>query len=198
MLFRSRESPHEPVSECPVLTLLSPAKSLNFDFEANGLPVTPPRFQDDAAELLSTCRKLSVAQLRKLMGISQSLAELNHARFQAMEIPFVYIGMAIVEAPSQFWTLFIAYGFYYGMTEGAEKALVADFVPSQFRGTAYGIYHGAVGLAALPASLIFGVFWKVIGPARAFAIGASLAGVAAVLLIGLLSTTRGGLTRQEA
>jgi cytoplasmic iron level regulating protein YaaA (DUF328/UPF0246 family) len=71
-----------------VLTLLSPAKSLDFDFEANGLPVTPPRFQDDAAELLSRCRKLSVAQLRKLMGISQSLAELNHARFQAMEIPF--------------------------------------------------------------------------------------------------------------
>ncbi len=109
----------------------------------------------------------------------------------------VYIGMAVAEAPWQFWTLFIAYGFYYGMTEGAEKALVADFVPSQYRGTAYGIYHGAVGLAALPASLVFGVFWKVIGPARAFAIGASLAALAAVLLIGLLSTTRGGLARQE-
>ena len=71
-----------------MLTLLSPAKSLNFDFEANGLPVTSPRFEADAAELLTTCRKLSVAQLRKLMGISQSLAELNHERFREMKIPF--------------------------------------------------------------------------------------------------------------
>jgi len=71
-----------------VLTLLSPAKALDFDFEANGLPVTPPRFEADAAELLSVCQKLSVAKLRKLMGISQSLAELGHERFQAMEIPF--------------------------------------------------------------------------------------------------------------
>jgi cytoplasmic iron level regulating protein YaaA (DUF328/UPF0246 family) len=67
---------------------LSPAKTLNFDFETNGLAVTPPRFEADTAELLTTCRKLSVAQLRKLMGISQSLAELGHERFQTMEIPF--------------------------------------------------------------------------------------------------------------
>lgn len=71
-----------------MLTLLSPAKTLNFDFEADGLPVTPPRFEAETAELLSTCRKLSVPQLRKLMSISQSLAELSHERFQAMEIPF--------------------------------------------------------------------------------------------------------------
>jgi len=71
-----------------VLSLLSPAKTLNFDFEADGLPVTPPRFEADAAELLSVCRKLSVAQLRKLMGISQALAELGHERFQVMETPF--------------------------------------------------------------------------------------------------------------
>ncbi len=71
-----------------MLTLLSPAKTLNFDFETNGLPVTSPRFEADSAELLSTCRKLSVAQLRKLMSISQSLAELAHDRFEAMEIPF--------------------------------------------------------------------------------------------------------------
>ena len=71
-----------------MLTLLSPAKTLNFDFEADGLPVTSPRFEADTAELLGTCRKLSVTKLRKLMGISQSLAELGYERFQAMEIPF--------------------------------------------------------------------------------------------------------------
>jgi MFS family permease len=99
----------------------------------------------------------------------------------------VYLGMACVSQPWQFWALIAAYGCYYGMVEGAEKALVADFVASEHRGTAYGLYHGAVGLAALPASLMFGVFWKTVGPRAAFGIGAGLAAMAAVLLAALLS-----------
>ena len=71
-----------------MLTLLSPAKTLNFDFEADGLPVTPPCFESDIAELLTTCRGQSVGQLRKLMGLSPALAELNHERFQSMSLPF--------------------------------------------------------------------------------------------------------------
>ncbi len=103
----------------------------------------------------------------------------------------VYLGMACVQTPGQFWALMAAYGIFYGMTEGAEKALVADFVPSEYRGTAYGVYHGAIGLAALPASLVFGLFWKELGAPVAFGIGAGLAGIAAVLLALLLSATRG-------
>jgi MFS family permease len=102
----------------------------------------------------------------------------------------VYVGMALLNTQSPvsyFVALFIAYGFYFGMTEGTEKALVADFIPSQFRGTAFGIYHGAVGLAALPASLLFGVFWTKVGPQVAFGVGASLAGAAAILMTLLLS-----------
>ena len=112
----------------------------------------------------------------------------------------VYLGMAFVSAQWQFWVLVFAYGFYYGMTEGAEKAVVADFIPSEHRGTAYGVYHAAVGIAALPASLVFGVLWyelnKVqegLGPKVAFGIGAGLAGAAAVLLVLLLSRTREGV-----
>jgi len=103
----------------------------------------------------------------------------------------VYLGMACVQTPAQFWALMVAFGIFYGMTEGAEKALVADFVPSEYRGTAYGLYHGAVGLAALPASLVFGLFWKELGAPVAFGIGAGLAGIAAVLLALLLSASRG-------
>lgn len=103
----------------------------------------------------------------------------------------VYLGLSQAQAEWQFWALFLAYGFYYGMSEGAEKALVADLVPSENLGTAYGIYNGAVGLAALPGSLLFGVFWAIIGPGWAFGIGASLAGLAAVLLVVLLAETRG-------
>ena len=94
----------------------------------------------------------------------------------------VYLGMARVSTVEGFCALFVAYGFYYGMTEGAEKAMVADFVASDRLGTAYGVYHGAVGLAALPASLVFGAVWSAAGPEVAFGIGAALAGVAAVVL----------------
>jgi len=99
----------------------------------------------------------------------------------------VYLGLSQAQLQWQFWALFLAYGFYYGMSEGAEKALVADFVPAESRGTGYGLYNGAIGIAALPGSLLFGVFWATIGPSWAFAIGAALAGLAAILLAVLLA-----------
>jgi MFS family permease len=86
-----------------------------------------------------------------------------------------------------FWLLIAIYGFYYGMSEGSEKALVADFVPSEHRGRAFGYYNGAIGVAALPGNLMFGVFWGFVGPYWAFGIGAGLATAATVLLISVLS-----------
>jgi MFS family permease len=80
------------------------------------------------------------------------------------------------------WMLLLLYGAYYGMTEGAERALVADFAAVENRGRAYGWYHGTIGLASVPASLIFGVFWARFGPKAAFLTGASLAAGALLLL----------------
>ncbi len=71
-----------------VLTLLSPAKTLDFSAAPAGLPVTEPQFEKDIAVLLKRCKKLSVRSLRKLMNLSQPLAELNHQRFQDMSLPF--------------------------------------------------------------------------------------------------------------
>ncbi|WP_457571456.1 hypothetical protein, partial [Desulfovulcanus sp.] len=71
--------------------------------------------------------------------------------------------------------------------EGAERALVADYVPVAQRGKAYGLYHGAVGFAALPASMLFGIFWAKFGPNVAFFIGASFAALGTLLLTGLVS-----------
>jgi len=100
----------------------------------------------------------------------------------------VYLGFAVAGQLWQVWSLLIIYGLYYGLTEGVEKALVADLAPAEYRGSAYGAYHGAIGLAALPASLLFGVFWKVLGAPIAFGIGAGLACLAAVLLSVFLAT----------
>jgi MFS family permease len=101
----------------------------------------------------------------------------------------VYAGFAVVGSPWQAWALFLVYGLYFGLTEGGERALVADLVPPEARASAYGVYHTAVGLAALPASLLAGWLWQAFGAAAAFATGAALAGLAAILLWGLLGAS---------
>jgi MFS family permease len=94
----------------------------------------------------------------------------------------VYFAFGWAGAPWQAWALFAVYGIFYGMTEGTEKALVADIVPKIRRGAAFGWYNLAIGLGALPASLIFGWIWDRSGAPSAFVFGASLALVAAILM----------------
>jgi MFS family permease len=93
-----------------------------------------------------------------------------------------YVGFAFAAGPSQIWGLFAFYAFFYALTEGAERALVADLVPASFRGRAFGAFHASIGLASLPASLAFGIWWKAFGPHVAFLIGAGIAFVAAAAL----------------
>jgi len=90
-----------------------------------------------------------------------------------------YVGFALVATPAQIWPLFAFYALFYALTEGAERALVADLVSASSRGRAFGAFHASVGLAALPASVLFGIWWKVLGPKAAFLIGAGIALVAA-------------------
>ncbi len=67
------------------------------------------------------------------------------------------------------WALFAFYALFYALTEGAERALVADLVagPTRAAGPSEPSTR-RVGLAALPASILFGVWWKVFGPRAAF------------------------------
>lgn len=93
-----------------------------------------------------------------------------------------YGGFALAHSQWQIWCVFLFYGIFYGLTEGVERAFVADMAPSEQNGTAFGWYNLAIGVGALPASLIFGAIWTWAGPATAFTFGAGLAGVAALLL----------------
>ena len=95
----------------------------------------------------------------------------------------VYAGFAFVDSPWQAWALFIIYGAYFGLTEGVEKALVADLVEPEKRGTAYGFYNLAFSITVFPASLIFGALWTQFSAATAFLVSASISIVAAVLLL---------------
>lgn len=80
------------------------------------------------------------------------------------------------------WPMFAAYGVFLAATEGAEKALVADLVPRESAGTAYGWYNLVVGLFLLPASVVFGWLWQLETPLIAFGFGAGCALLAALLL----------------
>ena len=94
----------------------------------------------------------------------------------------IYFGFAFASEKWHIWMLYIIYGIYYGLTEGVEKAFVADLVKPEERGAAYGIYNGAIGIAALPASLIAGILWQSVSPAAPFIFGGAIALIATVLL----------------
>jgi MFS family permease len=102
----------------------------------------------------------------------------------------VYLGFSAVSKPAHVWLLFAAYGLFFGLTEGVEKAFVADLVPAELRGTAFGLYHFTLGIVALPASLLCGFLWQTFSSTVALGAGAALAGAASVLLV-LLPRGRG-------
>jgi MFS family permease len=93
-----------------------------------------------------------------------------------------YVGFAFAGADWQVWALFVVYGLFYGLTEAPEKALVSRLAPSVLRARAFGAYHFAIGLTALPASVLFGVLWQTFSPEVAFLFGGGLALLAALLL----------------
>ena len=99
----------------------------------------------------------------------------------------VYLGFALSKTGWQVWLLFALYGIYYAATEGVAKALIADLVPAERRGTAYGLYNAAVGLTAFPASLIAGLLWQGAGAWTGFGASAPFFfGAALALLAGIL------------
>ena len=99
----------------------------------------------------------------------------------------IYAGFALAAAAWHLVALFALYGIYYGLTAGAARAFVADLVPAHQRGTAYGWYNAAIGVAALPASVIAGLLWQGIGSWSGFSAPvAFLWGAALSLLAALL------------
>jgi MFS family permease len=94
----------------------------------------------------------------------------------------VYVGFAFSESIMALLALFLTYGFYFGFTEGTEKALVADLAPTARRGFAFGVFNAVQGIGALAASLLFGLIWTTVSPTAAFLSGATLATVATALL----------------
>ncbi len=109
----------------------------------------------------------------------------SHTRLLAWGL-VVLILSDVLLATAQHWTLVIAgvavWGIHMGMTQGLLSAMVADATPAVLRGTAYGVFHLACGLAMLVASAVAGLLWDAVGPAATFWAGGAFA---ALCLAGL-------------
>jgi len=98
-----------------------------------------------------------------------------------------YLGLAVARSAVHIIVLYIVYGAYYGLSYGTGKALVADLVPAESRGMAYGTYNAVLGLTDLPASFLAGILWSGagrwsgFGPAAPFYFGAAMAFLALLL-----------------
>ena len=71
-----------------MLTVISPAKTLDFDSPVHTSKATQPQFLARAAELVEDARGLDPGDIRSLMGVSENIAELNHRRFMDWHQPF--------------------------------------------------------------------------------------------------------------
>jgi MFS family permease len=96
-----------------------------------------------------------------------------------------YVGFGFATSPVQIVFLFLAYALYHGLAEGAERAIIADLAERGGRGRAFGIYHGSVGVAALPAGLLTGYVWGHMGARWALGLNAACAAVASIFLFWL-------------
>ncbi len=101
----------------------------------------------------------------------------------------IYLGFGIVSSGWAIFAVFVLYGIYYALCEGAGKAFIADMVPEDHRGKAFGLYYTAIGIAALPSSLIAGILWQGVGswnglgPSAPFIFGSAMAAIALVVLV---------------
>jgi MFS family permease len=95
-----------------------------------------------------------------------------------------YLGFAFSSASWQVWVLFMLYGLYQGMSKGILSAMVAETVPANLRGTAFGFINLAIGVALLVASILAGSLWELLSPKATFITGSIFAIVATGLLLG--------------
>lgn len=94
----------------------------------------------------------------------------------------IYVLFALLSSPAALVATFLAYGLTLGIAEPVQKAWTTDLVPRDRRGTAFGWLNASIGLAALPASALFGLVWHWQGHGVAFGLGAGLAVVAVLAL----------------
>lgn len=95
----------------------------------------------------------------------------------------VYFGFGLASGVAPLIALFALYGLYSAATDGIQKAFISDLVDSNKKGTGLGIFNALLGFTLLPASLIAGILYDRVNPRVPFLFGASMALLAAILML---------------
>jgi len=130
-----------------------------------------------AFNLLAASLALPVGRLSDKVGRVRFLA-LGWGVYAA-----AYAAMGTAGSPALFATALLCYGAFYGFTEGVEKALLADLLPAESRGTGFGALQSVLGLGALLSSPAMGLLMAAAGPRAAFLATAGLALAATAALV---------------
>jgi len=143
--------------------------------------------------LLYAVYNLAYAALAYPMGaLSDRLGRVGTIALGWLVYAVVYTGFALLDETNAalLWPLMLVYGAFAAATEGVGKALVADQVARERRGTALGIFHATTGVMGLCASLLAGWLWDRFGPHVAFGCGAGGAVLALLVLATIARTVR--------
>jgi MFS family permease len=105
-----------------------------------------------------------------------------------------YAWMAMAESQAAAWGVFAVYGVYMAIADGNGRALLAEFSTGERRGTAFGVYHMVIGLAALPASVTAGLLYDHVSASAPFWVGAAAAVFAGILMLALVPEPRSSRT----
>jgi MFS family permease len=123
--------------------------------------------------------------------VSDRLGRRNVIASGYLLFSLVYFGFGLASGGATVWLLFAVYGFYMALTEAVGRAFVVDFAPSEARGTALGVYTGALGVTVLLSSITAGLLWDEVGPSAPFVFGGITSLAALVLLLALLPRSAG-------
>ncbi len=115
---------------------------------------------------------------------------MNRRFLLAMGFSVLIIADVVLAVAPGVWIVMVGvalWGLHMGMTQGLLASLVADTAPEALRGSAFGLFNLASGLALFLASLIAGFLWELVGPAATFQAGAAITTVGLVGAVAIMN-----------
>ena len=98
------------------------------------------------------------------------------------------LGFVFVSTLPALWVAALFFGFAMSISEGVERAVIGDLADENARGALFGWYYALVGIASIPAGLLIGALWQMLGSHAAYGFAAAAGFVATGFLV--MQTTK--------